>query len=164
MRRLLVVLALIALALPVRAQSRDAERAIAASNERFESTFAAGDAIGMAAFYTADGEVLAPNLPPFVGQAAIQAFWQAGFAQGLSGIDLTTEEVTPIGRYAIERGSYALMVPGLTVDQGKYIVVWQKVNGAWKMHQDMFNSDLPLPAPARSQTAPGSKSPRSVSQ
>ncbi|MEP0547344.1 MAG: DUF4440 domain-containing protein [Rhodothermales bacterium] len=164
MRRLLVVLALVALALPVRAQSRDAERAIAASNERFESTFAVGDAAGMAAFYTADGEILAPNLPIFVGQGAIQAFWQAGFNQGLSGIDLTTEDVNAVGNYAIERGTYALMVPGLTVDQGKYIVVWQKVRGAWKMHQDIFNSDLPLPAPARSEAAPDSKSRRPVFQ
>ena len=164
MQRLLFVLALTLLALPVRAQSRDAERAIAASNERFESTFAAGDATGMAGFYTADGEILAPNLPIFVGQGAIQAFWQAGFNQGLSGIDLTTEAVNAVGNYAIERGTYALMVPGLTVDEGKYIVVWQKVSGAWKMHQDIFNSDLPVPASAATQGAPSSRSRRPVSQ
>ena len=164
MSRFLAVLVLAALALPVRAQSRDAERAIAASNAQFESTFATGNAAAMAAFYTADGEILPPNLPIFVGQGAIQAFWQAGFDQGLSGIDLTTLEVNSVGNYAIERGTYDLMAPPGVVDSGKYIVVWQKVRGAWKMHQDIFNSDLPLPAAARSEPGPTSKSRRSVRQ
>ena len=28
-------------------------------------------------------------------------------------------------------------------DQGKYIVLWPQVDGAWKLHRDIFNSSLP---------------------
>ncbi len=33
-------------------------------------------------------------------------------------------------------------------DHGKYMVVWRKqADGKWKAVGDMFNSDVPLPAP-----------------
>jgi hypothetical protein len=32
---------------------------------------------------------------------------------------------------------------GVTLDKGKYIVVWVNDNGTWKIHRDIFNSDLP---------------------
>ncbi len=28
-------------------------------------------------------------------------------------------------------------------DKGKYIVVWKKVGGAWKVAADIFNTNLP---------------------
>jgi hypothetical protein len=32
---------------------------------------------------------------------------------------------------------------GVTLDKGKYVVVWVNDNGTWKIHRDIFNSDLP---------------------
>jgi ketosteroid isomerase-like protein len=33
-------------------------------------------------------------------------------------------------------------------DRGKFIEVWKKqADGKWKVVADMFNSDIPLPAP-----------------
>ncbi len=31
------------------------------------------------------------------------------------------------------------------VDKGKYIVVWKKENGDWKVWRDIWNSDNPPP-------------------
>ena len=30
------------------------------------------------------------------------------------------------------------------IDKGKYIVLWKKEDGKWKLHRDLSNSDLPL--------------------
>ena len=32
---------------------------------------------------------------------------------------------------------------GRVTDKGKYIVVWKKVGGAWKVASDIFNTNLP---------------------
>jgi hypothetical protein len=37
---------------------------------------------------------------------------------------------------------------GNTIDKGKYIDVWRKVNGDWKIYSNMFNSSMPV-APAK---------------
>jgi hypothetical protein len=44
---------------------------------------------------------------------------------------------------ATEEGQYELKdKAGKTLDQGKYIVVWQKDGSDWKLLRDMFSSKL----------------------
>ena len=33
---------------------------------------------------------------------------------------------------------------GTPLDKGKYIVLWKKVGGKWKLFRDCYNSDLPV--------------------
>lgn len=33
---------------------------------------------------------------------------------------------------------------GKQLDKGKYIVLWKKEEGKWKLFRDCYNSDLPL--------------------
>jgi ketosteroid isomerase-like protein len=62
-------------------------------------------------------------------------------------IKLDTVEVEGFGDMAYEVGKYALSgKTGKVSDQGKYIVVWKKVRGQWKLHRDIFNSNVPVPA------------------
>jgi ketosteroid isomerase-like protein len=50
------------------------------------------------------------------------------------------------GETAIEEGVYKILAPdGQAVDNGKYIVIWKKVDGKWLLHQDIFNSSVPPP-------------------
>ena len=54
---------------------------------------------------------------------------------------------------AYEIGTYTmgLDAPGGRVeDEGKYVVVWTRVGGDWKVAADIFNSNRPAPAPAGS--------------
>ncbi len=32
-----------------------------------------------------------------------------------------------------------------SLDKGKYVVVWKKQNGNWKMYRDIWNSNMPAP-------------------
>ncbi len=98
--------------------------------------------------YTADGLFMAPNAPPSQGRQAIGEAWR-GLLQ-LPGIVLTFGatriEVSESGDLAYDVGTYALGFDAESrrvSDHGKYVVVWKKVEGEWKVAADIFNSNLP---------------------
>ena len=121
--------------------------AIASVNEKFLAAFNRGDAAGLASLYTENGQVLPPNSDFITGQTAIEGFWQAVFDMGIKSATLETVELETHGDTAIDVGKFTLAVEGgQTVDEGKYLVVWKQADGQWKLHRDIFNSSMPLPA------------------
>jgi ketosteroid isomerase-like protein len=63
-------------------------------------------------------------------------------------------EVAQSGDLGYTYGTYQLTMNdpagNPVTDRGKYITVWKKqADGSWKSVADMFNSDLPPPAPAK---------------
>ncbi len=127
--------------------STKVHEAIAAANENFMATFSRGDAAGMAALYTENGQVLPPNSDFVTGKQAIQTFWQALMDMGIKTAKLETVEVENHGDTAIEVSTYTLQgEEGQVLDQGKYIVIWKQEADQWKLHHDIFNSSMPAPA------------------
>ena len=119
---------------------------IVAANERAMALFKRGDAAGMAALYTEEGQVLPPNGDFVRGPEAIQGFWQAVMDMGIKEVQLETGEVEGHGDTAIEVSTLTLLGEGGQVlDRGKYIVIWKQEGGQWKLHRDIFNSSLPAP-------------------
>jgi ketosteroid isomerase-like protein len=98
------------------------------------------DAAAIAQFYTEDGAVMPPNMPIAKGRPAIQRVWAS--MMDTPGFDLTfePEEIIISGSsdMALDRGTYRL-----GEDTGKYVVVWRKMGGEWKVAADIFNSDKP---------------------
>jgi uncharacterized protein (TIGR02246 family) len=128
--------------------STEVRDAIAAANENFMAAFKRGDAAGMAALYTVDGQVLPPNGDFLAGKEAIQAFWQALMDMGIREAKLEIVEVEGHGDTAIEVSKYTLQGDeGKVLDTGKYIVIWKQQGGDWKLHRDIFNSSMPPPQP-----------------
>jgi uncharacterized protein (TIGR02246 family) len=126
--------------------STEVRDAIAAANESFMAAFKRGDAAGLAALYTENGQVLAPNIDLLTGKEAIQAFWQALFDMGIKGIKLKVVEVENHGDTAIEVSKYTVHgEEGQELDKGKYIVIWKQKGGQWKLHRDIYNSNMPAP-------------------
>ena len=83
------------------------------------------------------------------GTAAITGFFSGGYALGIRNGKLTTEEVMGGPEVVSESGKYIISdSAGKTMDEGKYMVLWKQENGKWKMYRDIWNSDLPPPAPA----------------
>ena len=122
----------------------DIQSALAAANEAFMATYAQGDAAGMAAFYTEDGELLPPNGDVVKGHEALQGFWQSLMDAGIKGVKLEILEAKVMGDTAYEVSRYTTYsADDQVADQGKYIVIWQQVEGTWKLHRDIFNSSLP---------------------
>jgi uncharacterized protein (TIGR02246 family) len=120
--------------------------AIVAADESFMTTFKGGDAAAMAALYTENGQLMSPNSDFVTGRPAIQGFWQALFDMGIKEVTLESADVEGHGDTAIEVGRFALRGEGgQDLDHGKYIVVWKRESGQWKLHHDIFNSSMPAP-------------------
>lgn len=126
-----------------------AKAAIAASNATFGDGFATGDSTGFVSHYTSDACINPSNMPKMCGTAAITAFFNGGYKMGIRGAKITTAEVMGGKEGVIETGSYEMFADkGASIDKGKFIVMWKEENGKWKMHRDVWNSDLPA-APAK---------------
>jgi uncharacterized protein (TIGR02246 family) len=120
--------------------------AIAAANENFMAAFKRGDAAGMAALYTENGQVMPPNGDLVTGRQAVQMFWQAVMDMGIKEAKLEIVEVEDHGDTTIETSKFTLQGEGGQVlDKGKYIVIWKREEGQWKLHRDIFNSSMPGP-------------------
>ncbi len=133
----------------------DVTTALEPINQSFETAFTAGDAATLGAFYTEDAMTLPPNEEIASGRAAIEAHFQAGFAEGLVSLDLETTEALAVGDYAFEVGRFTVSSPaGETLDQGKYVVIWHRVGGNWLIHRDIWNSNQPASAMAPPPPAP----------
>jgi ketosteroid isomerase-like protein len=122
--------------------------AIAASNLVFGSCFATGDSTAFVNCYTVDGCIYNSNMPKVCGTQAIISFFNTGYQFGIRKIALTTEEVMGGKEAVVETGKYEVFIAdNISVEKGKYIVVWKEENGKWKMHRDIWNSDAPAPPP-----------------
>ena len=104
---------------------------------------AAKDVEALAGLYTDDGRLMFAHAPVIEGKENIKAFFKQSINAGISGVKLTTEEVTGTNDFAIESGQYAMMVGDQTVDKGQYLVHWKKVGGKWRLHRDMPSSGQP---------------------
>jgi len=130
-------------------KSTDVTDEIRKANEEFVAAFNANDAARLTAVYTGDATLYPPNSEPISGSEGIEAYWAAGFDMGISSGVLTTVKATGYGDTAVEEGTFVInAADGSVIDKGKYIVIWKKVDGAWKYHKDIWNTSQPLPEPA----------------
>jgi ketosteroid isomerase-like protein len=124
------------------AVKEDVNAAIKAGNAALAATIKAGDAKAAADKYTKTAKLLPPNVPVQKGQAAIRRYWQGAIDMGIAGVSLRTVDLDVHGATANELGAYVLKdAKGNKLDAGKYIVIWKKEGGAWKLHWDMFSSN-----------------------
>lgn len=135
------------LALPTAALAQDsgAEAAINDGAVAWATAWNSGDAAALTALYHADAIVLAPGAEALEGQEAIQAGMQAAIEMGGgSQMEITPGEIIPVGMdHAIEVGSFVETgADGSHADHGKYVAVWAKVDGSWKIVRDIWNSSM----------------------
>lgn len=121
----------------------DIRRDIRNANDNFENAFARGDAKAMAALYTPDAILLPPGAPIQRGSNGIENFWKMVMDMGIKEVNLTTSEIEEMGETAVEVGEYKLTGSNNNpVDNGKYLVVWKKEMGSWKLHKDIWNTSV----------------------
>ena len=97
--------------------------------------------------YAEDGYIMPANSPAIQGREGIKGFFAAAMNAGIKDVRLVTEDVDGDDQLAVEKGTYEMRVGGdMVVDQGKYLVHWEKVDGKWMFKNDIFNSNLPAPA------------------
>ena len=129
------------------AEDKQVRAEIEAANDKLVAALNGGDAAGIAVLYTEDAMLLPPNSEMLEGREAVQAFWQGGIDMGIKEATLETEVVEARGNAAYEVGKYTMIIepPGgpAISDNGKYLIVWKRQEGSWKLHADMWNTSLP---------------------
>ena len=123
------------------------KKIIDSTNAVFGSMVSKGDSVGLASLYTSDAKLMAPNMPTAIGRNAIQSAFAGLFAaMGTPGLTLTTNDVWGTEELVTEVGTYTMTdKTGKEIDKGKYIDLWKMEDGKWKLHRDIFNSDMPAP-------------------
>jgi ketosteroid isomerase-like protein len=115
-----------------------ARAAIEAQSRRFVAALAAGDAAGAAGFFTEDARLSVPGIDGVLdGRETIGKFWQGVLGGGMKSLILRTRDLEGRGDLRIETGSYAAFgANSLELGRGEYLLVWKRVDGAWKIHRD----------------------------
>ena len=117
--------------------------AIEAASKGFVEALSKGDAAKIADMYAEGARVLPPNGPMVQERQRIQEFWQ-GFINTGAKLSLSTSDVEAKGNVVYEVGTYDLIFPDNKRDAGKYVVVWRRQKGDWKLAVDIWNSNMPV--------------------
>ena len=124
-------------------------QAIRAATKQFVDAINRGDAAAVAAHYTEEAKRLPPNRQMIVGRESIQAHYQGIFDAGVSDLQTTVIDLHVSGDMAHDVGKYSLTIQpeeGETFSvSGKFVTIWKRENGSWKIDVDIWNSSVPLP-------------------
>jgi uncharacterized protein (TIGR02246 family) len=131
------------LSFPHAVQAQDVQT-IQQLNDRFSQAFAKRDFAAVADHYTDDAALLPPGAELVTaGRTGIETFWAGAVAQA-SELKLTTQSVRALGSEAAQEiGTFMLKTRGQDPQEmaGKYVVIWQKVGGEWKIATDIWNTN-----------------------
>ena len=151
-----LAVAMVATALP--ALAADESGRIRSGTASWMQSFNSGNAGAVAALYAEEGVLMPPNAPLARGTVAIKEAVAKEIAGAKkSGMTLsqgTLDEINVIGDMAWHSGSYLVKdKAGKQLDAGKFLEVWEKKNGKWRIVRDIWNSDA-APAAAAPAAAP----------
>lgn len=141
------------------AYSSEIQKIIEEKNEKIEGFYASG-MIDSAAVHFADNSIqFMPNQPAVIGVENYKAAWKQHIQFGTWEFDLNTQEVKASGDLATEYGKYTMTftpnetspIPAME-DEGNYLVLWEKLDGEWKVVWDAPVTELPMPTQAQDTT------------
>lgn len=129
------------------AAGREAEQAIMDLEREWSRRFQEKDTVWIADLHARQGRMMPPNAEPVVGRDAVRSAWGEMARMEGATLDWESQEVhvAASGDMAYDLGTYTMTLPDGTEDRGKYVVVWVKEDGRWKVAVDMFSSNQPPP-------------------
>lgn len=127
------------------------EETIRARAQEFDDAVAAKDAARVAALYTDDAIVQAPNEPPTTGASEVQADWAETFEQvpdATGDGETETVIVGAGGDLAVETGRFSFSGTGpdgvAFAEDGKYLTVWKlQDDGSWMIVAESYSPNAP---------------------
>lgn len=135
------------------AQKSSALEAVRKADQDWLRVFAAKDLEKSVDFMTAGGAMLSPNSPIATGHEAVKKLFSNFFSLPDLKIEWHPNDVSVArsGEMAYTTGAYKMTFKDgsgkLIEDHGKYVTIWKKVQGQWKVAYDIFNSDVAVPSP-----------------
>jgi ketosteroid isomerase-like protein len=109
-----------------------------AGNQAFVKAVLEGDTKAIMSAYTNNACVIAPLAENACGSDAILAFWTAVINSAPKDVKITTGEVGESGDLAYVTGTLVITDATGTEHHNRYVLVFKKVEGAWKLHLDTW--------------------------
>lgn len=124
--------------------SNDKEKTkIIAATKAFSKAYMNGDFETIANSYTADAKIFPNNADIISGREAVKERWMLGAGNKILNHEIIPLEITFLGDYAHDYGYFqgkSENKDGTVANwRGKYVVVWRKEDGDWKMYLDIWN-------------------------
>ena len=125
------------------------KKTIEEKDNGFAKAFITGDSATMVNSFTEDGKIFPPNSDAVIGRSAIAGLVSQYLKFGIKEFRDETTALYGNEDNLIEEGNYFRGDgKGNTIDKGKYIDVWRKVDGDWKIYSEIFNTSIPA-APSK---------------
>jgi ketosteroid isomerase-like protein/quercetin dioxygenase-like cupin family protein len=148
----------IAAAAPAASAQQGDEAAIRLLSNKWQQDIAKQDIDAVVALHTSDAVLLMSHEKAAKGSAAIRQQWKEGAATPGLVLHWTPIKINVVSpTVATEYGTYTESYDtpqGKGTDEGSYIVIWNKINGKWKVALDAPVTSVPMPEAAAG-TAPG---------
>ena len=116
---------------------------------QFAGSLRAGDPDAWTALWAEDGIQMPPDAPSVDGRAAIREAIGRVLDQFYFEMEIDTEEAHAVGDWGFASGTYTATLTAkdggsvIPVD-GKFVTVFaHEPDGSWKIHRDIFNSNVP---------------------
>lgn len=144
----LIIIAMTCLAIQAYPQSaarlEEAKKAIAESNSIYFQAFVKGDPALFVNRYAEDCCIMPPDSPALCGRQAALEFFRLAYDQiKLRNGKFITTQIYGAGEdYVVEEGLWqSFDANNVMFDDGKFLVLWKKTAGGWKMFRDSFSSN-----------------------
>src|SRR5881392_3000425 len=131
------------------------EQALRDLDAKWSAAAGAKDVDKTVSYYSEDAVVMPPNAPSAKTRETIRSAWKEMLTSPGAAISwkATKVEVAKAGDLAYVSGTYEQLMTDASgnpaKDRGKYVEIFKKqTDGTWKVIVDIWNSDLPAPAPS----------------
>jgi ketosteroid isomerase-like protein len=134
-------------------QPTDPEATFHAGTIEWIDAYNAGEPDRIIALYSEDAIVMPPDAPSVTGDAALRSFLADEMAEAKKGgitIVLTgDDEADTSGDLGWHRGTFKVVGEGgASLGTGKYLEIWERQQGKWRITRDIWNNDAAPPPPA----------------
>jgi ketosteroid isomerase-like protein len=129
--------------------SAEDESTLKQAPAQWDRLFSSAQATSLATLYSQDVVSMPYELPSVQGRQAQQATFEQFFSENENARHETTvDEILTTNEWAIERGHYTMTyTPRKTgiqiVETGRHVMCRKKVDGAWQIVWEIWNTDQP---------------------
>jgi uncharacterized protein (TIGR02246 family) len=122
-------------------------REIKAAHRAFAEAAVRHDIDGIMSVFASDAIIMPPDAEMVRGRDAIRRHWKGALDGGLSDLKINPTDIQVIGDVAIEIGHATLSMapPGAAETHAnvKYVEIWKKVRGHWRVYRGTWNARSP---------------------